>query len=227
MGLRPKPVHKLWVLAALMHRTPIAFGETQDTHPAAGVTFGTKIAAQARNEVERFGDRYAVDSAVHIPWRDDGQPREHTRGQWKCNVFALNVVYAAGGRVPVVAYGPKLERIISNYMFWQGRRLSRHGRGKVAQSHYPFARELANPQLFVKTLPVVAGGLDALQEGDLVILKPPRDSPSGHCLVYLGKRQGNEIHAAYASSDGAVIEYYELEKERGYTIRRPRRAPAR
>ncbi len=133
----------------------------------------------------------------------------------------MNVVYDAGGRVPAVAYGPGFKRLVANYMYWEGRNLPRAGRDKVAGSHYPLARDLANPKLFVSTLPVVQEGLAELRRGDLVFMKPPPDSVHGHCLVYLGTREGSRLTCAFATEDGAVVEVYDIDQPRGYTVRRP------
>ena len=88
------------VLAVSLLCTPVAVAQTRDAHPLAGNEFGEAIAMQALEEAERRGDRYAVDNAVHLPWRDEGQPREHTKGQWKCNVFALNKATKSMLRTP-------------------------------------------------------------------------------------------------------------------------------
>jgi len=183
--------------------------------------FGDRIVAQARIEARDHGASYAVDAEVRIPWREGGFAKD----EWKCNFFAMNVLYEAGGQVPTVAYGPGFKRLVSNYRYWRGRDLSPTGRYKVKGSHYPLARDLANPALFVATLPVVNGKLTALRPGDVVFMKPPEDSPHGHCLVYLGERDGTSIKAAYATEDGITIDFYDIDQPRGYTMRRPRPAP--
>lgn len=193
--------------------------------PRAAVDFGAVVAACAQREVAEHGASYGVDAAVRLPWRDDGAALPHTSGQWKCNFFVLNVVYLAGGCVPVVVYGADLRRIVSNYMLWQDRPLSRQARQDVSESHYPCSGDLADTKLFVKALPVVQGGLDSLQKGDLVILHPPEGGREGHCLVYLGSRNGTALQVACASVEGAAVKEYDLEGEREYTIRRPRPPP--
>jgi hypothetical protein len=184
------------------------------------------VVCQAKWEVAENGPSYGVDRAVRLPWRSAGEPLPHTVGEWKCNFFVLNVVYLAGGRVPVVVYGPGLRRIVSNYVLWLGKCLARQARRDVSESHYPCSRDLANPELFVNTLPVVRGGLEALQKGDLVILYPPEGEREGHCLIYMGRRQGSLLHVACAGIDGAALKKYDVEGERGFTIRRPRGKPA-
>ena len=180
---------------------------------------------QAVREVTDNGPSYAVDAAVRLPWRNANQPFPQTVGQWKCNFFVLNVVYLAGGRVPVVVYGSGMRRIVSNFMFWRDKPLTRQQRRDVSESHYPCSGDLANPNLFAKTLPVVQGGLEALHKGDLVILHPPKGEREGHCLVYLGQRQGTLLQVACAGMDGAAVKQYDVAGERGYTIRRPQGLP--
>jgi hypothetical protein len=179
--------------------------------------FGAKIVARARAEIKRHGDSYALAATVRIPWRRGSFAKD----EWKCNYFALNVVYEAGGMVPAVAYGPGFRRLVSNWRYWEGRRLSSRGRRKVAESHYPLARDLADPKLFVKTIPLVRGGLDRLRPGDLVFMKPKDGGFHGHCLVYLGERDGRRLQCAYATEDGAVIRFYDVGEPDRYTIRRP------
>ena len=177
-----------------------------------------RVVAQAHREIHEHGKSYALQAGVRLPWREG----EFASGEWKCNYFAMNVVYEAGGRVPAVAYGPGYRRLVSNYMFWRGRTLSRAGRAKLAGSHYPLARDLANPQLFVTTMPVVQEGLDAIRAGDLVFMNPPGGALHGHCLVYLGKRDGTRLRCAYVVEDGVTVQYFDVDQPRGYTVRRPR-----
>jgi hypothetical protein len=195
-----------------------------NTGYAGGYSENTMV-RQAIREVTDNGPSYAVNAAVRLPWRNANQPFPQTVGQWKCNFFVLNVVYLAGGRVPVVVYGSDMRRIVSNFMFWQGKPLTRQQRRDVSESHYPCSGDLANPTLFTKTLPVVRGGLEALHKGDLVILHPPEGEREGHCLIYLGHRQGTLLQVACASEDGAAVKPYDVDGERGYTIRRPQGPP--
>jgi cell wall-associated NlpC family hydrolase len=178
---------------------------------------GAKVVATALAEVTHHAAAYALSAEIRIPWRRG----VHAKGEWKCNFFAMNVVYKAGGRVPAVAYGPGFRKLVSNYMYWRGRQLSRTGERKVAESHYPLARDLAAPRLFVKTIPLVQGGLEQLRPGDLIFMKPSDGGFHGHCLVYLGERDGRRLKCAYATEDGAVIRFYDVGEPLGYTIRRP------
>ena len=191
----------------------------------AAVDLGEAVIRQAIREVAEYGTSYGLEGAVRLPWRGAGEPLPHTVGEWKCNFFVLNVVYLAGGRVPVVVYGSGLRRIVSNYMLWQGQRLTRQARRDVSESHYPCSGDLADPKLFVNTLPIVQGGLEALQKGDLIILHPPEGEREGHCLVYLGHRRGTLLQVACAGVEKASVEQYDVEGEREYTIRRPRGPP--
>jgi hypothetical protein len=91
----------------------------------------------------------------------------------------------------------------------------------VTESHDPLARDLAAPRLFVITIPVVRGGRDRLLSGDLVFVKPKDGGFHGHCLVYLGERDGRRLQCTYATEDGAVTRSYDVDEPGRYTIRRP------
>ena len=222
-------MRKCWslvILLAVCGLLAARGGEAGSPSRPAAVDLGDAVARQAIREVAEHADSYGLDGAVRLPWRQAGEPLAHTVGEWKCNFFVLNAVYLAGGRVPVVVYGSDLRRIVSNYMIWQNQHLSRQARRDVSESHYPCSGDLADPKLFVNTLPVVRGGLAALRRGDLVILHPPAGEREGHCLIYLGHRHGTRLQVACAGSDCAAVKQYDVEGERGYTIRRPRGPPA-
>jgi hypothetical protein len=102
-------------------------------------------------------------------------------GKWKCNLFVADA-FELGGSVDF----PHRKRL-----------------GLIPTGLPVSANTLADPNVVLPHYPVIPGGKESLQIGDIVAF--PREVGSGHTTIYIGKNEQGQDELIYARDDEVVV----------------------
>lgn len=139
-----------------------------------------------------------------------GRPLNGTKGKWKCNLFAGNVMAAAGFEPPY--YGNRRtggEYPNANQLYkWSDRYAARYGNANHVR--FEMRDEVKNlPRLGDEEKEArIQEMLDRLEPGDLLIADHVGSdvADGGHCRVFLGKDEDGNYRFAQAGQGAAEVE---------------------
>ena len=121
-------------------------------------------------------------------------------GEWKCNLFVADAFETGAG----VDF-PHRKRL-----------------GLIPTGEPVSANTLGNPKEVLPHYPVIPGGKESLQVGDIVAFPMPAPY-HGHTTIYIGKNEQGQDVLIYAGEYGVVVnpfDYVSVEGKKPFVIRR-------